>query len=92
MQQNRPVIGRREFLGITGAAGAAAGLAVFGAPSAAAEEPTVGTMVRVVNGGFENGLDGWRSTRTWTPEASTAPPVGSPTGARAATPRRPRRS
>lgn len=64
MQQNRPVIGRREFLGITGAAGAAAGLAVFGAPSAAAEEPTVGTVVRVVNGGFENGLDGWRSTGT----------------------------
>ncbi len=62
MQQDRPFFGRREFIGMAGAAGVAAGLVVLGGPTAAAAEPS--RPPTVVNGGFEDGLTGWRTAGT----------------------------
>ncbi|MET3804665.1 arabinogalactan endo-1,4-beta-galactosidase [Nakamurella sp. UYEF19] len=72
MHSRRSTFGRREFLGAMGATGAAAGLVLFGgnAADAAPATPTNRTAPAgppapaVVNGAFENGLTGWKTSGT----------------------------
>ena len=61
MHHDQHPVGRREFIGIMGAAGAATGLVLFTGPNAGAA-PAIAPAV--VNGDFEDGLSGWRVSGT----------------------------
>src|ERR1700712_1957853 len=73
MNNNLNHIGRREFIGTFGAAGAAAGLILLSGRSAGAAIPTEASAI--VNGSFEHGLTGWSTSGT--PGASHLDAVGS---------------